>query len=133
MLHPLYHPSTLSNCSPDRLPLYEMVFEYVVAEQKPRYTKPRAPSLKDVLKEAKADNEAEEEGEEGKEKKKKKGKKKREKPEKEEKTLNEFALLQRSLAEPKVVCIIFLCRSFALFACLLACLSVCLSVSSLCL
>ena len=107
-----------------------MVFEYVVAEQEPRYTKPPAPSLKDVLKEAKADNEAEEEGEEGKEKKKKKGKKKREKPEKEEKTLSEFALLQRSLLEPKVVCIIF---SVVPSLCLPACLSVCLSVCSLCL
>ena len=104
-----------------------MVFEYVVAEQKPRYTKPPSPSLKDVLKEAKADNEAEEEGEE---KKKKKGKKKREKPEKEEKTINEFALLHRSLLEPKVVCIIF---SVVPSLSLPACLSVRLSVCSLCL
>ncbi|XP_070209319.1 uncharacterized protein [Littorina saxatilis] len=96
--------------NPDRLPLYEMVFEAVVAEQKPRYFKPEPPTVKDVLKEVQKEKEkgsaAADSGGEDKDKKKKKGsgkKKKGDKSAEKEQTMSQLSLLQRSLLDqPKV-------------------------------
>ncbi|XP_076456721.1 uncharacterized protein LOC143291019 [Babylonia areolata] len=108
--------------NPDRLPLYEMIFESVIADQVPRYSKPSHPSVNQVLKEAQeaGDQEEEEEegehgeaegegGKEGKSKKTKKGKKKNREGSKErgegdggEKSVNQLVFLEKSLTRPKL-------------------------------
>lgn len=88
--------------NPDRLPLYEIIFESVVTDQSPRYTKP-APKQEGEEGKAKGE-ELEEEGEITKGKKRK-GKKKKESSkttgEKKDKP-DQLSLLHRGLYTPKM-------------------------------